>query len=223
MGILRKFLLLTSISAALVVSAAAQSLAPDDDDNQLWNDLLITIPVTKRVEVLILATARIDRNFTNLDEARLGTGVSVKVAKAVSLLAGYQHIEVRGLAGNFRTEHRYTLRGGYKFPIKKFGLSHKSTYEYRVRNAGNSWRYRPSIIFEKKLPEGFIPKAKVFITEEPFYVSTTRKFSRNRLSFGVSKTINPHLTLDVYYLRQDDHTSLRGNADVLGTAWRVHL
>ncbi len=77
--------------------------------------------------------------------------------------------------------------------------------------------------FEKALPRSFLRKAKVFVTEEPFYVSTTKKFSRNRFSIGISKTFNPHLTLDVYYLRQQDGYSHPGDLNVLGTAWKVHL
>lgn len=222
MGKARQFLPLLAIFTGLFVSAAAQT-HPDHDDNQSWNDLQIAITATKRVDLLVLGTVRLGRDFTNFAEGRIGGGVYIRLSKRVSISPTYQHIETRAANGTFRTEHRYSMRGSYKFPFKKVSLSHRSTYEYRVKAAGNTWRYRPSFTFEKALPEGFLPKARFFVTEDPFYVSTTRRFSRNRLSLGVSKTLGSHLTLDVYYLRQDDHTSVPGNLNVLGTAWKVHL
>jgi hypothetical protein len=217
----RHFSLLISIIAALSLAGVAQSL--DDSDNESWNDLQITIPAGKRVDVLLLGTVRLGDDLADLVEGRVGGGLSVKLNKALSVSPTYQHIETRNGSGVFKTEHRYSLRGTYKFPFKRFGLIHKSTYEYRVRSSGNSWRYRPALTFEKALPKSFLRKAKVFVTEEPFYVSTTKKFSRNRFSVGVSKTFNPHLTLDVYYLRQQDGHSHPGDLNVLGTAWKVHL
>lgn len=196
---------------------------PDHGDDQSWNDLQITIPVAKKVDLLVLGTVRFGRNFTNFIEGRAGGGVSIKLSKSISISPIYQHIETRAANGTFHTEHRYSMRGSYKFRFKRFGLSHKSTYEYRVKPSGHSWRYRPSLTFKKALPESFLSKANFFVTEEPFYVSTTRRFSRNRLSLGVSKTLSKHVTLDLYYLRQDDNKSVPGDLNVLGTTWKVHL
>ncbi len=213
-------LLFAAVLLSLSVIAAA---AQDDEDVQSWNDLQITIPVAKHVDALLLATFRFGNNISKLSEARGGAGLSFKINKAFSFSPSYLYIETRNTAGIYRTEHRVSLRGVYKFPFKKFGLSHRSIYEYRVRRLGNTWRYRPSLTFEKELPKSLMPEAKFFITEEPFYVSTTGKFSRNRFSLGISKSINPHLTLDLYYLRQNDGFFHPGDLNVIGTAWKVHL
>jgi Protein of unknown function (DUF2490) len=223
MNFCTKFLLAVVITFGLNTFAYAQTNLRDDEDVQSWNDVQFTIPLNKRVDLLLQTTFRFGRNITELTEARGGGGLSFKLTKALSVSPTYLYIESRNTASLFRTEHRYSIRGTYKFPTKKFGLSHRSIYEYRVRSSGNTWRYRPSLTFEKALPEKLIPKAKFFITEEPFYVSTTRKFSRNRFSLGVSKTINTHLTLDVYYLRQNDGFSHPGDLNVLGTSWKIHL
>ncbi len=218
-----KFLLAVVITFALNAFADAQANLHDDEDLQSWNDVQFTIPLNERVDLLLQTTFRFGQNITKLTEARGGGGLSFKLTKALSVSPTYLYIESRNTAGLFRTEHRYSIRSTYKFPTKTFGLSHRSIYEYRVRSSGNTWRYRPSLTFEKTLPEKLIPKAKFFITEELFYVSTTRKFSRNRFSLGVSKTINRHLTLDIYYLRQNDGFSHPGDLNVLGTSWKVRL
>lgn len=210
------------VISALCISAAGQTIV-GLDDNQSINDLQVSVPITGRVDLLVLAMARFGGNMTDLSETRIGSGVSVRIGKGVSVSPTYQFIQVRAANGTFRPEHRYSLRASYKFPFKRFGLTHRSTYEYRVRSSGNSWRYRPSLTFQKELPKALIPKASLFITEEPFYVSTTRRFSRNRFSVGVSKTINAHLTLDIYYMRQQDGVSRPGDLNVLGTGWRIRL
>ena len=123
----------------------------------------------------------------------------------------------------FKRENRLVFYARYRFPIKEFGLSHRSQFEWRIRSPRNSWRYRPSLTFEKDLPKNFIAKAKFYVTEEAFYDSLLDKFSRNRFSFGVTKTLNKKLSLDVYYLRQNDGFSIPGDLNVIGTAWRIKL
>jgi len=218
-----RVLLSVLISTVIFVSAKAQTPQPDDEDLQSWNDVQIAVPLNKKVDLLLLTTIRFANDLALFSEARGGAGLNIKVNDAISVSPSYLYIESRTTAGPFRTEHRYNLRGTYKFPIKKFGLSHRSQYEYRVRNSGNSWRYRPSLTFEKALPEKVIPKAKLFVTEEVFYDSSRHKFTRNRFSVGVSKALNDNLTLDVYYLRQSDGTAHPGDLNVIGTSWKVHF
>jgi hypothetical protein len=195
----------------------------DDEDTQSWNDVQLTVPVHSKVDIVLQGTVRFGNDLSRAIEGRAGAGLAWKVHPNFSVSPGYLYIETRNSAGQLRTEHRYVLSSRYRFPIRAFGLSHRSQYEYRVRSAGNSWRYRPSITFEKELPENFIPKAKLFLTEEVFYVSTADRFSRNRFSIGINKTITPKLSLDIYYLRQNDGTSHPGDLNVIGTSWKVKL
>jgi hypothetical protein len=68
------------------------------------------------------------------------------------------------------------LRAVYRFPFKNFGLSHRSWFEYRLRRPLNSFRYRPSLTFDKAIPKNIIPGASVFVTEEVFYDSLLKDF-----------------------------------------------
>ncbi|MEQ1764804.1 MAG: DUF2490 domain-containing protein, partial [Pyrinomonadaceae bacterium] len=135
----------------------------------------------------------------------------------------YWFIRARNSLGWLNDEHRVNVRATYRFPIKSFGLSHRSTYEYRNREPLNSWRYRAAITFEKDLPKGVLPGAKFFATDEIFYDSILDRFSRNRFTIGVNKTITKKLSLDIYYMRQNDGFSRPGDLNVIGTTWRVKL
>jgi hypothetical protein len=135
----------------------------------------------------------------------------------------YWNIEARNARGQFRRENRLSLRIGYRFPFKTFGLSHRSTFEYRFRHPLNSWRYRPSLTFDKDIPKNIIPKAKFYITEEVFYDSLLKEFSRNRLTLGITKTLTKKLALDIYYMRQNDGYTHPGDLNVIGTTWKLRM
>lgn len=195
----------------------------DDEDIQSWNEVQITVPLSKRFDFITSLTARFDKNITRLNNARYMIGYVWKPNKAISVSPFYQYIQGRNSAGRFRIEHRLHLRGVYKFPIKSFGLSHRSQLEYRMRASGNTWRYRPSLTFEKGIPEKIVSKSKFFVTEEPFYDSATSKFSRNRFSVGINKELSKRLALEVYYLRQNDGFSHPGDLNVIGTSWKIKL
>lgn len=207
----------------MALNVQSQSNEIDSTDLQSWNDLQITIPVSKHFDVNTALTLRLGRNISWLQEGRLAAGITWKPKASLSLQPSYTYIEARNSSGRFRNEHRLSFRVGYKFPVKEFGLSHRSTYEYRIRSSGNSWRYRPSVTIEKDLPKRFVPGMKIFVTEEPFYDSVSNKFARNRFSVGISKSVSKRLSLDLYYLRQDDRRSRPGNLNVIGTSWKVEL
>ena len=200
--------------------AQTPTLVPQDDI-QLWNDVQLNVPLAKKVDFWTSATIRFGKNVSRFNEGRYAIGFIYHPTKTWSFQPFYWSIKARDSRGRFREEHRFNLRIAYKFPIKTVGLSHRSILEYRIRNTGNSWRYRPSLTFEKDLPKQF--KAKFYVTEEPFYDSTLKKFSRNRVTVGITKTLSKQLSLDIFYMRQNDGNSRPGDLNVIGTSWKIKL
>ena len=216
-----KILLFFALIGFSVLCADAQAVA-DEDDNQSWTDVQLTVPMTKEFDFYLAGTFRFGKNVTRLNDRRIAVGFIYKPNKSLSFQPFYSNIEAQNANGRFRTEHRLNLRVGYRFPFKKFGLSHRSWFEYRLRSPRNSFRYRPSLTFEKDIPK-IIPKSKFFITEEIFYDSLLRKFSRNRLSVGITRTLTKNLSLDIFYLRQNDGFSRPGDLNVIGTSFKIKL
>ena len=175
------FICLAVLSARAAVLAQSQAVQ-DDEDVQSWNDLQLTVPLTKQFDFVSSTTARLGKNVSRLNEGRYQIGFIWKANNALSVNPFFIYIGARNSAGHFRIEQRLNVRAAYKFPIKSFGLIHRSAFEYRIRGVGNTWRYRPSLTFDKNIPQKLIPNAKFFVTEEPFYDSATSKFSRNRLN-----------------------------------------
>jgi hypothetical protein len=212
----------SALMVCLTLSASAQTLL-EPEDNQSWNDVQLTAPMSKHFDFTTAVTMRVGKNATRLNDGRFSVGFVYKPSKSVSLQPFYWYVRARNSRGQFRTEHRLNLRATYRFPFKSFGLSHRSSFEYRLRRPQNSWRYRPALTFEKALPEKFISDAKFFVTEEVFYDSLLKKFSRSRFSVGINKAVSKNLSVDVYYMRQNDGFSRPGDLNIVGTTWRVRL
>jgi hypothetical protein len=203
------------------VLARAQ-LITDDEDIQSWNDIQLSVPLNKLFDFYAAVTLRFGKNVTRLNDGRFAIGVAWKPIKSLTILPFYWNIDARNVRSQFRREHRLGLRTTYRFPTKGFGLIHRSTFEYRMR-AVNSWRYRSMMTFEKPLPENFIPKAKFFVADEVFYDSLLNRFSRNRFSTGITKTLHKNLDVDMYYMRQNDGFTRPGDLHTLWVTWRVKL
>lgn len=195
----------------------------EKDDIQAWNDLQITVPLSKQVDFVTQITMRFGKNISRLSDGRFQIGFGYKPNESWQFQSSYTYIRARNSHNQFRTENRLSFRIGYKFPIKSFDLSHRSTFEYRMRSTGHTWRYRPSLTFEKDLPKKILPKAKIYLTEEVFYDSGTKKFSRNRFTVGINKTLNKNLSVDLYFMRQNDGFSRPGDLSVVGTSWKFRF
>ena len=235
-------MLKVSISLILIVFCAifanAQAVV-DRDDNQSWNELQITVPMDKQFDFFLSGALRFGKDITRLNDSRIGVGFIFKTPiKGLSFSPTYVKITARNSAGRFRRENRLVFYAKYDFPFKPLGISisHRSQFEYRMRQQPSTWRYRPSLRFEKDLPKDFILKnAKLFLMEEPFYDSGLKKWSRNRFSAGINKVLwkeklpedakrKPReISVEIYYMRQNDGFSIPGDLNVIGTTWKVKL
>lgn len=221
---LRLLFLFVALSGNLVVAAQSPTPLPSDEtDVQSWNDVTVSRAITRKVDVVIPFTFRFGKNVTRLNEGRVGIGLALKPHNRITINPTYQFIRSRNAAGGFAKESRLSLGATFRLLAEKVGLSHRSFFEYRIRQSSRSWRYRPSITIDKELPERWIKGAKVYVTEDPFYDSAAGRFSRNRLSFGINKALSDKLSLDLYYLRQDDRNSATSLIHVIGTHWRIRL
>lgn len=220
----KNILYLLFILAALAACSTAQTSATqDDEDPQSWNDVQLTVPMSKQVDVFARLTMRFGQSASQLSEGRFGGGYVWKPVKSFSISPFYFFIKTRNTAGRLVNENRLNLAATYHFPFKSFGLSHRSTYESRIRAPANSWRYRAMLTVDKDLPESVLRKTKWFVADEAFYDSRTEKFSRNRFSVGITKEISKELTLDLYYTRQNDGFSHPGDLNILGSTWKIRL
>ena len=86
--------LLSMMWAGVSREACAQSIIPETD-NQSWNDVQLTIPMTKKAEFLLQGTLRIGGNFSTAVDERWGAGFNYKLSKYVTLNQLYLHREAK--------------------------------------------------------------------------------------------------------------------------------
>ena len=222
MGRLLRVMLFTS---ALAVGTIAQIVAvpAHHEDFQSWNNIQLTVPMSPHFDFFTRLDLRFVNDLKNLNDERFAIGFVWKPSNALSITPSYIYVDEGNPPGRFRLENRLSLAATYRFPIQRFGLSHKSAIERRERRPLKSWRYRGQLTCEKALPEKFISKSKFVISDEVFYDTLIGRISRNRFAVGITKTLDRHLSMDIYYMRQNDGVARPGDLNVIGTAWKFKL
>jgi hypothetical protein len=202
--------------------AAAQSRVPKSD-NQIWTDVQFTIPMTKQVDFLSQITLRLGDNATQTADQRWGVGFALKPNKYVTFTPFYLHREARPPNGRHEREDRLTLGGLVRFPAGKFTISDRNWFERRWREPQiDAWRYRNRI----QLEHPFVLNKKKFtwfVSDEVFHDWSLHRWPRNRASGGISHPFNKHLTLELYYTRQNDGFTRPGDLNIVWATWRVKL
>src|SRR5256714_8083583 len=102
--------------------ARAQSTVPETD-NQSWNDVQLTVPMTKKVDFFLQGTLRIGGNLTTAVDERWGAGINFKLSKYVTLNELYFHREAKPPHGKQEHEKRLSFGATFQGPIGKFTLS----------------------------------------------------------------------------------------------------
>jgi hypothetical protein len=203
-------------------TAAAQTLSPPQQaDTQSWNDLQFTIPLNKEIDMILLGTIRIGRNVTHPVDERVGVNFRFNMGKYLSLTPGYLYIRMQPAARRNDSEHRFSFAATPRIPFKRFTITDRNMFERRIRSPQiDSTRYRNRLQIE--VP--FKPKDSkwlFFASDEVFYDWSLNDWVRNRAAIGVRKTFSKKLTVDFYYLRQNDGRSRPGDLNVIGTVFRL--
>jgi hypothetical protein len=204
----------------LAVNAVAQ--APEKD-TQSWNDVQLTVPMTRKAEFIVAGTLRIGGNLTTAVDERWGVGFNYKLNKYVTLSQLIFSREARPPNGRREWETRLAFGATLQKPIGKFTLSDRNAFERRWRAPQvDSWRYRNRARLEHPFK---IDKTKFtwFISDEVFYDWSLLDWVRNRAAVGAYHAFNKHFTLELYYMRQNDGRSRPGDIHIIGSVWKFKL
>jgi hypothetical protein len=216
--------LLNCIFLLVLFSIAVRGqVAVDHTDVQNWNDVSLTVPVAGPVDFIVQGTLRNGRNLTRPVDERVGVGFSIKAGKYLTFTPSYIHIYMQPAKGRRVYEERLSLASTVRIPLGGFVISDRNTYERRYRTlAVDGTRYRNRLQIEHTIGPGK-QKLSLYVSDEVFYDWTFNAWVRNRFAVGTSKVVNKHLTLDLYYMRQNDGRSIPGDLHIIGTNWRFKL
>ncbi len=209
----------------LMQTYTARAQTAPRSDTQNWNDVQFTIPINRQFEFLISAQFRAGDNLRQIIEERGGFGLNFKPSKFLSLSPSYFYAAMQQSVTRRRShENRLSFAATVTFPkLKDFTLTDRNLFERRMRSfAPDATRYRNRVQIEHPARiKDF--NFNVFVSDEVFYDSSIRAWSRNRIQIGMNRKLNQHLTGDVYYTRQSDATATPGDLNVVGTVLRFRF
>ena len=221
-----KFLVLHGVAMVLIPASrgpvGAQTRVPKTD-TQSWNDVQLTMPLSKKVDFIMQGTLRIGGNLTTPVDERWGVGFNYKVNNYVTANSLYFHRDARPPHGRFEYEDRITIGATLQKPIGKFTLFDRNWFERRWREPQvDAWRYRNRVRLEHPFK---INKTKFtwFVSDEFFYDWSLHDWVRNRFAIGANHAFNKHFTGELYYMRQNDGRTRPGDINIIGTVMRFRL
>lgn len=207
----------------LFFSSTSHGQILDRSDTQEWNEVQVAIPLNKNIDFNLGGILRLGRHVGRPVDERIGAGFSFKFGKYLTVAPNYLHIGTQPFKGRKVFENRLSLPLTFRFALGKFRFSDRNLFERRLRHpGGDSTRYRQKFLVEHPLGRDSM-KLSVIIGDEIYYDWSINVWPRNRFQAGISKVLNKQLTLEVYYLRQNDSHSVPGDLNVLGTLLRIRL
>ena len=207
---------------------AAQSRAPaktpaPTEDTQVWTDVQLAIPLNEKIDFLLLGTLRMGRDVSRPVDERLGDGFAFRVGKYLTLTPTYLYIATQPVKSKPAYENRISFAATLRFPLGRFTISDRNLFERRIRHPQvDATRYRNRLQVDHPIRLGST-KLTLFVSNEVFYDWSVNAWVRNRFATGVSKRFNQHVTIDVYYLRQNDGFTKPGDLNVIGDTLRFRL
>lgn len=226
---MKKVRLLSLLSSVLILLTlttpifAQTGISSPETDTQQWNDVVFSLPITKQIDFNMLGTLRFGRDISRPVDERIGIGATFRIGQHLSLIPAYLHIETQPFEGRKAHEDRLNLAAIMRFEAHRFRFTDRNLFERRFRHPGiNSTRYRNRFQVEHPVGRDDL-KLSVFVSEEVFYDWSVQAWVRNRVAAGIIRPLNKNITLDVYYLLQNDGRSLPGDLHVIGTTWRIRL
>ncbi len=221
---MRKNLFAVFFLLFLTVTVAAQTTRPPDrDDNQIWHETVIGLPLTEKLTLNLNGVLRFSGDQKRFTDDRVGFGFAYKFNKNVSAGTAYLYRFTETTRNRKNYENRVIAYLNLSKAFGKFDVSNRNQYEYQARNSrSDKWVYRNRLQIERKIKLENVD-FKPFASAEVFYDSQAEKFSRIRLIGGVSKKLYKNLTLDAYYMRQQDGTTRPGDLNVFGTILRLNV
>ena len=204
------------------------------NDFQSWNDVTISKPLIKskdsrgkefeRLTIFFTGASRLGNNFKNLVDQRIGVGFDYKVNKFLTLTPNYFHRSGKPRLNVREYENRFRFAATFEKKWTRFSLKDRNLIEYRLRNSrADSTRYRNKLTFSLPILKNKKEIFSTYLADDVFYEITTKSWTRNEFTAGISRKLTNNLGVDVFYLRQDNRSGLPKSVNAIGVSWKIKL
>ncbi len=188
------------------------------EDVHIRSDASLIFPLIKktdktgkefdRLTFTLTGTLRFFDNASRLADERIGASFTYRLNKNVSFIPEYFYRANQPVRGKRDFENRVRFSAVFENKWKRFSIADRNMVEYRIRNSRpNSFRYRNRLRFSYPILKEKKEIITPFVSVEPFYDFSIKKFSHNELFAGFSKKFNKNLTAEFYYLLVNDRSN----------------
>jgi Protein of unknown function (DUF2490) len=208
------------LAGAFPPAARAQSRRSfPRNDFQGWVDFEDAHAVRENFRLTFNGGLRWSDDASHLIYRRVGGGFDYIYGKYLTVSPFYNFYSRDTTPVREADENRIAAAVTVKIPLGRWTLSDRNQFENRFQTQ-YSFRYRNRL--ELQHPFRLVhTKLRGFVWDEVFYDSSVRAWSRNRAAIGAGKALTRHLSVDLYYLRQNDSHSPPGDLNVLGMTVRT--
>jgi Protein of unknown function (DUF2490) len=216
--------LVLAVAVALVpemLSGQTTTLYPRRDF-QAWLSIDETHPISEKIDFLLGAGIRYGNDQGHLTYRRVTTGMAFHLRRFLTLEPYYQYSVGDSFSGALTPENRLALATTIGVPWKRWRISDRNLGERRFMVNGQEWRYRNRV--ELRRPVAIIRRQlSVFVWNEVYYSSLAGRWYRNRFALGAGRSLSNKVSIDVFYLHQNDGYSHPGDLNGVGMTIRTRF
>lgn len=176
--------------------------------------------VRKNVQLLLDGGLRWGSDADHLIFRSVGAGLAIKMNPYLTLSPYYNFISTDSTPNQIAHENRISLAATVGIRHATFTVSDRNLFERRFLPTRETWRYRNRVELERSIRLAHT-SLRAFVWDEVFYDSAAKAWTRNRAAIGAGKAITPHLSVDLYYVHQNDSHIRPGNLNVAGMMIRT--
>ncbi|MEJ2008905.1 MAG: DUF2490 domain-containing protein [Acidobacteriota bacterium] len=179
-------------------------------DFEARTDIYTAHPVSKSTNLLLGAGLHFSRDQGNLVYRKISTGLAFHWWKFLILEPYYQYSVRDSADGSLSHENRLAFATTVGAPWKRWYVSDRNLGERRFQDTRRSWRYRNRLEFRRPIRLER-RRLSVFVWDEVYYSSIVHKWYRNRAAVGAGRRLSRRVSVEIYYLHQNDGYSRPGD------------
>jgi hypothetical protein len=188
-------------------------------DFQAWLSLDGTHPLGEKTDFLLGAGIRYGNDQGHLTYRRVTTGFAFHL---LTLEPFYKYSVGDSFSGALTPENRLCVAATVGVPLKRWRISDRNLGERRYMVSGREWRYRNRVEFRR--PVAVIQKQlSVFVWDEVYYSSLAGRWYRNRFALGAGRSLSKRLSVDIFYVHQNDGISRPGDLNGVGMTLKTRF
>lgn len=211
------------VALSFPAGAAAQGKPQfPQDDTQVWTDAEASHALRENVHLILNGGLRWSDDAGHVLYRRVGGGLAYTWHNYLTLSPYYNFYSTDSTPVNTSRENRIALAVTVGIPLGRWRVSDRNTIERRFLATADTTRYRNRVQIERGIKLAGFP-LRVFIWDEVFYDSAAHAWTRNRTAVGAGKEISRYLSIDLYYLRQNDSHTSPGDLNAIGMTLRTHF